>query len=225
MLTNLNKINAAYVPVSALIVYKKIKDNNYYTGDLPQYFITKHDVSGNGDIGAGSPVTEKFMRNIAGELDPLEYLHERIIAKSAGKVVWWTPATVAYVKFTNTTNIMSGIYPLPPMLFKLDGNELYNWALKESIRPKQETMLFRSPFFNIHGSGKCCMGNIKTIGLNNIEEWEKAFIGGTCTNELPPTFKNGRTPKDVWDNLVGKNKFPVSCLVSTGISVAQIIKR
>ena len=222
-MVNIAQINDDYVPVEALIVYQKTGGDRVFESTLPKFFITEYAVFEDGTLGEGSPLTEQFVGALARGLFPLDYIHERVIAQSPAITIWWKPASTARVAFSRDTGVTGGgKYPLPPMVFKLTGGKLYNWALKDNVRPDKTTKLYRSPFFNIYDNGKCCMGNVKVPDALDIVKWEATFIGGKCTDELPPYFRKG-TPKDVWNQIRGKDIFPVEILAETGLTVNNII--
>jgi len=224
MVINIDQIEHRYTPVSVLVIHQN--DTQSYRADqnLPNIVVTRHSVYEDGSIGAGSPLTEEFVCAIGSHLLPLDIIHERVIAQSANIMIWWRPACVSRLTFAKSTGIASGKYPVPPLLFMLDGTMLFNWALRDNSRPVRETKLYRSPFFNIYDNGRCCMGDINIPDTANIEKWEDIFVGGRCTKELPPTFKNGN-PRDVWNQLKGKAVFPVETLRGTGETVKSVIER
>jgi len=214
MVTNVGEIvdNVSYQPIAVLVIHQRGGKNTENHSELPMFFVSQHEILNNG-IGAGRPVTKQFLNAIS--TSTLEYLDERIIAHSDNKTIWWKPAGVFHISFSEQTGVKTGKYPIPALLFMLENNKLWNWALKENSRPKPETVVYCSPFYNVNPSGSCCMGNIKLPNNREIEEWERIFIGGMCTNDIRPIFKKGE-PHKVWNETIGKKQFPVHLLMEYG---------
>ncbi|KKL72317.1 hypothetical protein LCGC14_2086130, partial [marine sediment metagenome] len=61
--------------------------------------------------------------------------------------------------FDTKTGIPSGKYPLPKLIFKLEGNALKVFALNRKDSITDGTPLYHAPLLNIGRQGNVCMGN------------------------------------------------------------------
>ena len=214
---NICSIKPIFEPINALVVYKNKEPD--YESQLCRYFVMNHEILTDGKIGAGRPLTERFINNIMKNRDEkCRYVDERVVMISTAVTVWWKPLSVEYLYFSPSTGIKSGRYPLPPMLFALKETNghftLFNFALSESKRPAPKTPVYHSPLLNVHADGRCCMGNVGVPTSYDISAWEKVYFGSTCTPDLLPTVNDN--PKVLWNNLLDKTEFPVSKLVHYG---------
>jgi PRTRC genetic system protein B len=225
MIKNLNsrKLTAR----CALLVYKLDEAsarNESGSNDQPniRHFVTQHEITEKGQWGTGRPLTREALRDICMMVSPgfseLAFLEENVLAYLPGAVMlWWVPAAKRYLSFSEETKVKSGMAPVPAMLFMANPGTLSTWALNENRRPTLDTLLYNSPFYNVHEGGACCMGDIdvpKDVRIDNREKWEACFWNGTMTTDLPPEL-NGTTAMDLWNDLTsGKHEaFPVECLV------------
>lgn len=73
------------------------------------------------------------------------------------KILWFSEAVSKKLLYKDEL-IPSKIYALPPLLWKLEKNNLSIYALKDT-NINLKTKLFNAPFFNVYSTGNVCMGN------------------------------------------------------------------
>lgn len=121
------------------------------------------------------------------------------------------------LKFDKQSEIKSGKYWIPNLLFEVYNNSLFVYAIKRN-RINKETKLYNAPFPNINNNGYVCEGNIKInkelTNINNlIKEWEKFFFNSEFTH-LSNTKISISKISNVYDFLLNKAiKYPNNELV------------
>lgn len=216
------EISGEFVAEQALVVYRYNPgqyDEDAFLRPLDHY-ITLHRLDAAGRLLEGEPLTRRALSQICSLIMPsiseVEYLPHQVIAYSPDHLMWWVPGGKRTVFFSRQTDIKSGRYPVPASLMFVCDRTLHIWALAKNQRPTPDTPVFHSPFFNVHDKGMCCMGNIalppQSCTPAQISEWETAFFNGCLTRDLPPKIK-GLTPKQLWDSIYEKIRFPVQHLV------------
>ncbi len=211
---------------SALLIYEleERPRNQFGFSEQPaiSHFVTQHEITRKGQLGVGHPLSRSALKSLCELINPglsdVTFLEENVLAYLPDTVMlWWVPAATRFLMFTEQTKIASGMAPLPAMVFMATAGNLSTWALKEDRRPILDTMLYNSPFFNVHEGGGCCMGNIeipKQVRIEDRETWETCFFNGIMSTDLPPRL-DGATGKDLWNGLISsgkKKKFPVKYL-------------
>ncbi len=210
----------------ALLIYRLEEgppSNPYGSPEQPEirHFVTQHDITDKGGWGTGRPLTRDALMALCEMVSPslseLVFLDGNVLAYLPGMVMlWWVPAGRRYLSFNEGTKVKSGMAPVPATILMATPGNLSTWALKENKRPSLDTMLYNSPFFNVHEGGGCCMGNInvpKDVRIEGREAWEMCLFNGTMSTHLPPRL-NGVTAMDLWNGLTSrrKAKFPVERL-------------
>jgi PRTRC genetic system protein B len=210
---------------SALLIYeleKRPRDQFGFSEEPAiSHFVTQHEITPKGQLGVGHPLSRTALKDLCELINPglsdVAFLEENVLAYLPDTVMlWWVPASTRFLAFTKQTKIASGTAPVPAMLLMATVGNLSTWALKENRRPTLDTMLYNSPFFNVHEGGGCCMGNIeipKQVRAEDREMWETCFFDGTMSTDLPPKL-DGATGMDLWNGLISgkKKKFPVKYL-------------
>jgi PRTRC genetic system protein B len=74
-------------------------------------------------------------------------------------VVWFTEPGLKTVLYAKKLSVKTGVYWVPRLLWKLEGNQLYVFAIKKLVSKKDK--LYNAPLFNISSNGSVCMGNTK----------------------------------------------------------------
>jgi len=125
----------------ALLVYGK-SDYNGFPYRHP--FVVVHDIVRDGDnarLAEGQLVTPDALREMMSNLGqsvPTEILPERVLVRTADTLVWWMPASIRVMFFSDgggdtTLAEMNGKqYPHPPLIFKASGS-----LVGKSTRRKQ----------------------------------------------------------------------------------------
>jgi PRTRC genetic system protein B len=221
----------------ALLVYGQ----NNYNGYPPRHpFVTMHDVvheDGEARLSAGQLVSPPLLRSLLAALAPtpaIEVLPEKVIARSADVVVWWSPARTRAMFFSHrggdkTLQQLNGKrYPHPPLLFRASGKNLWIRALPRNTRPQADTKLTMAPYWNCYDNGVVCAGTMQiptTRTLAALEQWESAFFTSAFSHAAGVT-KHTRHPKGLlamWNELQGKPQFPGRYLYPLRQTVEQFV--
>jgi PRTRC genetic system protein B len=171
---------------------------NQLKGVLAVYdkYVSYHPYD-NQSIGAGQPLTKDTCENLFQFLFKEDFANafffENMIPKNVLKykeneklIVWYTKPTKKYMSFLSNLPIEDGTYPLPYLVWKLNGNSLNVYATtKEPNQPN--TKLFHAPFLNVGANGDICMGSSKFISDSNdyqeiIAQAEKGFFSSVFTH-------------------------------------------
>jgi PRTRC genetic system protein B len=121
------------------------------------------------------------------------------------------------LKFDNQTEIKSGKYWVPNLLFNVVNNSLHVYALKSSTITK-DTILYNAPFPNVNTTGYVCEGNIEVnkllTNINDLmKEWERFFFNSEFTH-LSNTKISYSKISDVYNKILDKTiKYPNNELV------------
>lgn len=239
-LTQMKDVNLMhYVARSALLVYS-LQDGDHKSleadshglrsgQDPPSSFVSMHTIRNN-QVCEGALITKRKLMKLCQQLMPslnktMTYLPENVIGYKPfdTTMLWWLPAGIKHLFFDKSTNIPSGLAPLPPLLFRFNGIGLTVFALKENTRPTPATTLWHSPFWN-YG----CMGNVslpQNPTPSDTEKLQNLYFRSAFNFHNPPKLK-GTTGDALWKSLVGsgKTEFPLDCLVKAG-AVNDLFKR
>jgi PRTRC genetic system protein B len=219
----------------ALLVY----GNSNYNGFPARHpFITLHEViheSSGARLSEAQLVTPNMLMDLIASLEkpvPLEILPERVLVRTAETIVWWRPAGVHSMFFSDrggdaTLKSMNGKrYPHPSLLFKACGPHLSIRALAHNERPKIDTKIYMDPYWNCADNGAVCMEapNVaQKHSLAVIDAWEDAFFRSEFTH-AGGVQKRTHFPEGVlamWQSLKGKPQFPPEYLVQTKQTLIQ----
>ena len=136
-------------------------------------FVTLHEVTHENEearLSEGQLVTPQILADLMtglGRSTPLEILPERVLARTADIIVWWTPASQRTMFFSDRgedvalRKLNGKSYPHPPLLFKTSGSHLWIRALGVNERPKAETPLYTAPYWNCYDNGVVCTGSMR----------------------------------------------------------------
>lgn len=148
-----------------------------------------------------------------------------------GYVIWYTPPMVVHLHFIEDLNIGEGTAAVPGLIWKADKKELTIFALKQTGRPTLHSHLYKAPFFNIHQSGKVCMGSVN-IDLGNkssleefVQSWQEYFYSSNFSHLIAPTSPVRCNIIQLWKDLIGTKKpFPAKQLIKTSLTLKDIIQ-
>lgn len=153
-----------FLPKFAIIGYER-EDENYRN----DHYFSYHEVAGT-KLTAGMPLTKDTARNIftclEGDLIKFRFkgmLPKNLIHfdfKGTFQLIWYVHPKQRMLYFDAKTGISSGKYPLPKLLFKLEGNALKVFALNRKESLSDDTPLYHAPLLNIGRQGNVCMGNV-----------------------------------------------------------------
>ncbi len=164
-----------FLPKFAIIGHTK--GDNYYRND---HYFSYHEVAGT-KLTAGMPLTKDTARNIftclEGDLIKFRFkgmLPKNLIHfdfKGTFQLIWYVHPIQRMLYFDTKTGIPSGKYPLPKLIFKLEGNALKVFALNRKESLSDNTPLYHAPLLNIGRQGNVCMGNT-SMDYDGFEYYE-----------------------------------------------------
>ena len=189
-------------------------------------------------LGEAEPLTMEFLRTLSTGLGVYlapEILPASVLVWTSELLVWWTPAQQRILFFgehSGAGNDLNGKrYPVPPLVFKVAGGNLWVRALDKDERPRGETKLKTAPFWNSNDSGEICIGTMRipeSTGVEAIEGWERGFFqsefthayGGARLTSFPGGFLA------LCGRLAGSRKpFPVEFLTDARETLLQFVER
>jgi PRTRC genetic system protein B len=220
-----------------LLVYGK---SSYDGFPYRHPFVTLHEVIHVGEeahLGTGHLVTPQMLSqlmNELGESTPREILPERVLVRTADTIVWWKPAGQAVMFFSDRggddilIRLNGKRYPHPPLLFKVNGSNLWIRALGANLRPTGKSPLYLAPYWNCYDNGSVCTGTMKIPrekSVTAIEDWEQSFFRSEFTH-AGGAGKRTRYPAGLlamWQTLQSKAQFPAGYLVKVKQTVGEFV--
>mgnify|MGYP000170473998 CR=1 FL=1 len=161
-------IQQILVPKAALIAYEYKPDS--YSAE--QHYLELRPINKEGKMGAGIPVTYKFMNIL------LESYTEQMSGVPHGRIssnmlwcdarkgheryIWYNPPQKRQMYFSKSLAIPDGIFSMPGTIYVVSGNHLDVFAFKGE-KPEENTKLYLAPYFNVSGSGVC-------LGSSSLEK-------------------------------------------------------
>ena len=177
------KIKTIFTPKAALVAYEH--GGNYNK----EYYLELHPINEKGKMGAGIPVTQDFMNEIASSYSDTTInmshgiLPENLLfadtCKGQEKYIWFNPPAKRQMFFYKKLNMKDGEYNLPGLIYIVSEDKLCMYAFKGK-KPGENTELFLAPFFNA-SSTYVCLGSSKLEKPQSpsfkelLEYWEKRF--------------------------------------------------
>ena len=210
-------------------------------GDQHQAFATLHEIAKQPEgpplLGAAQPLSLAFLRELAqglGSQVKPEILPASVLTRTPDMVVWWTPAAQRPMFFgaadDEAKKLNSGIFPQPPLVFKVRGGELFVRALERSVRPESTTRLMTAPYWNVGQEAKVCLGTArapKDASVASIRAWQEAFHRSEFTHALGAvrltTHRGGFV--GLWRSLAGKKCFPARYLSDAKETLREFVTR
>jgi PRTRC genetic system protein B len=197
-------------------------------GDQHHAFATLHEVAkqeeGAPMLGPALPLSLAFLRELAHGLGSQvvpEVFPTNVLARTPERIVWWSQAARLPMFFgaadEGARKLNGGVFPHPPLVFKVCGGELFVRALQRNTRPEGTTWLMNAPYWNVGGDGRVCLGTArapKEASVASIPAWQDAFHRSQFTHALGAvrltTHRGGFV--GLWRSLAGKKRFPGRCL-------------
>src|SRR6516162_4750508 len=182
------RISAEPVPVTASCSER----SRFWTlRDQHHAFATLHEVAkqeeGAPMLGAALPLSLAFLRELApglGSQVAPEVFPTKVLARTPEMIVWWSQAARQPMFFgaadEEARKLNGGVFPHPPLLFKVRGGELFVQALQRNVRPEGGTCLMNAPYWNVGGDARVCLGTArapKDASVASIPAWQEAFHG------------------------------------------------
>ena len=214
----------------ALLVYR----------DRQSSFITRHDVqaqkSGPPTLGPAQPLTlafvESLMRSLGGGV-AAEVLPESVLAKGDRLIVWWTPEQRRQMFYENAegkaVDLNGGVFPQPPLVWKVENGELSIRALVRNKRPQAATALAVAPFWNLSDDGRVCVGTMRrpdSATVASIPAWEGGFYESAFTHaNVGRLTRHQGGFEGLWESLKGKRRrFPAETLIQLPETLEQFVR-
>ena len=195
------KLRTVFAPKAALIAYE------YGPGYHKDYYLELRPINDKGKMGAGTPVTQEFMNEIASSYTditsqmPHGILPENLLfadtRKGQEKYIWFNPPGKRQMFFHKGLNIENGEYHLPGLLYIVSDNRMSMYAFKGK-KPGENTELFLAPFFNVSSQSVCLGSSLLEKPQSPsfkqlLEYWEKRFwlsVFSHLSSEGNPTEHN-----------------------------------
>lgn len=194
-------------------------------------------------LGAGSVCTTAFLQELAAGLGSNlrpEVLPAHVVARTPHLIAWWTPAQRRPLFFREKSDLggISGKhFPLPALVWRVVGGELYVRALRESVRPAADTPLYRAPFWNTNRQGLVCQGSMsrpERITAETVDAWVDGFFAAQFTHVMDAYSGKGATSFEggvaaLWRSLAGGRRgrkvFPTDTLVPAKETLQKFLER
>lgn len=221
------KLSTLLIAEMAIIVYADEKRNNIY--------LERRDIT-NGKMGAGIPLTEECMKDIANLTlnRTRQELHGVIPSnmlyadgrKGYEKYIWYEKPQKKMHFFSKSLEIPNREFYTPSLLYVVEQNSLSLYAFHGDYPDKQ---LYQAPYFNVSPT-YVCLGNSKLPDLeeltyqNIIDYWETLFWKSEFSHIL------GTNPVKSNLSILSKQlmktgePFPISELIPVTLTLKQLIK-
>ena len=158
-------------------------------GDQHHAFATLHEVAKQEEcapmLGLALPLSLAFLRELAQSLGSQvapEILPASVLARTPEMIVWWNQAARLPMFFgaadEEAKKLNGGIFPHPPLVFKVRDGELFVRALERNVRPEGTRQLMNAPYWNVGGDARVCLGIArapKDATVASIPAWQAAF--------------------------------------------------
>ena len=210
-------------------------------GDQRRAFATLHEVAtreeGAPMLGPARPLSLGFLRELAqglGSQIAHEVLPANVLARTPEMIVWWSQAVRQPMFFgagdEEARKLNGGIFPHPPLVFKVRGSELFVRALEKNVRPEASTRLMNAPYWNVGGDARVCLGTArapKDASVASMSAWQEAFHRSEFTHALGAVrlTTHGGGFVGLWRSLAGKKRFPVRYLTEAGETLRDFVTR
>jgi len=210
-------------------------------GDQHHAFATLHEVAkqeeGAPMLSPALPLSLAFLRELAqglGSQVAPEILPASVLARTPEMIVWWNQAARLPMFFgaadEEANKLNGGIFPHPPLVFKVRGGELFVRALQRNTRPEGTTWLMTAPYWNVGGDGRVCLGTARApndASVASTPAWQDAFHRSSFTHALGAvrlTSHHGGF-LGLWRSLAGKKRFPSRYLTEARESLRDFVLR
>ena len=206
--------------------------------DQHRAFATLHEVAAQEEgaplLGPARPLTLAFLRELAqglGSQVAPEILPANVLARTPEMIVWWNQAARLPMFFgaadAEASKLNGGIFPHPPLVFKVRGGELFVRALERNVRPEGTTQLMNAPYWNVGGDARVCLGTApKDATVASIPAWEAAFHRIFHTRvRRGAAHHSSRRLRGLVGSLAGKKRFPARYLTEASETLLDFVTR
>jgi PRTRC genetic system protein B len=210
-------------------------------GDQHRAFATLHEVAKQGEgaplLGPARPLSLAFLRELAhglGSQVASEVFPTNVLARTPEMIVWWSQAARLPMFFgaadAEARKLNGGVFPHPPLVFKVCGGELFVRALERNTRPESTTRLMNAPYWNVGGDARVCLGTArarKDATVASIAAWRDCFHFSEFTHPLGAVRLTAHPGGFVglWRSLAGKKRFPTRYLTEARESLRDFVLR
>jgi PRTRC genetic system protein B len=209
-------------------------------GDRQRSFVTRHAVThqnqGPPTLEPAQPLTLAFLESLARSLSGslrTEILPENVIAKSDRMIAWWTQACRRQMFYENAegraAELNGKIFPQPPLVWRVENQDLRIRALAENQRPSSKTKLYVAPFWNLSDDGRVCTGTMRhpeSATAASIPDWDRGFYESAFTHaNVGRLTRHPGGFAELWSELAHKRQpFPIKTLISLPETLAQFVR-
>jgi len=126
-------------------------------------------------------------------------------------------------------DLNGGVFPQPPLVWKVSNGELSIRALSVNNRPQATTTLAAAPFWNLSDDGRVCTGTMRrpdsaTVAV--IPAWERGFYESAFTHaNVGRITRHEGGFEGLWESLKGKRRrFPTETLIQLPQTLEQFVR-
>jgi PRTRC genetic system protein B len=210
-------------------------------GDQHHAVATLHEVvkqeEGAPMLGPALPLSLAFLRELAHGLASQvlpEVFPTNVLARTREMIVWWSQAARLPMFFgaadEEARKLNGGVFPHPPLVFKVRDGELFVRALERNVRPESTTRLMNAPYWNVGADARVCLGTArapKDASVASIPAWQDSFHRSSFTHALGAvrltTHPDGFM--GLWRSLGGKKRFPARYLAEARETLRDFVTR
>lgn len=210
-------LTSSFKPVLNIVVYRS--ENKLSGGD--DFYLESHDVNPEGNIMAGKPLKQetlddivnvffddrKNLSQISGMI-PDNLLSFELKPGGHYKMVWYRPAEIRVVHHAAQLKLPSAKCWVPATVYVAERSQLNVYALSSSARPKENTKIWKAPYFNTNDHGNVCLGSAKVqkpkdkTYQNIMNYWESIFWLSEFTHENGQGKVKSKNLISVWKKLL-----------------------
>ena len=205
-------------------------------------YATKHDIfidrDGQPSFLAGVPLDHStltaLVRDFSNNAQVGSFLPETVLSAGMSFLVWWVKPAKREIHFAcdgeEGIGRESAIVPHPGLIFAVNEESWYVFAVKGTTRPKATTPLFQAPHFNVSETGRICTGNVTIpsgdFSVESMAAWEKAYFGSRFSHPNVPKlvkYEGGSYP--FWRSMLDNkfSKFPNEVLVQGDMVAGDLV--
>lgn len=203
------------------------------------HYFSYHKIIGE-KLTAGMPLTKETAQNLFQclESDLVKFSFKGVLPKSLIhfdfkgnlRLIWFVHPKQHSLFFDSITGISMGLYPMPKLLFFLEGNNLRIFSLKRNDSLNDATKLYHAPFLNVGSTGRVCMGNA-TMDYDGFDFYEdimefveKQFFSSMFTATHHNQLIKGNLI-DYMKDIQGQQKFDDSILIPNNLILNQLYEK
>jgi PRTRC genetic system protein B len=229
--------NNVFRPILNLVVFRN-DDDSYST----RFYIEKRRIYGDKTLGPAMPLDKRTLMSLvtefSKEMESKIYL-DRVIDNRIVYInqrpnreflIWKYSLNQANLFFADGTNILSGLYSIPNLLFMISSYGTVSVYAYKGIKDNvtDGTELFQAPFLNTGSGGNVCMGDV-TINIKQsisaialMKKVENRFFASKFTHTSGKIVLG--SVQYLFDHHLGaQNPFDEEILIPLKIKVKSLI--